>query len=402
MNIYDIFIIVGFFLYNFSLMGYAAHVFEYQKSVFKISLITSIINTIIVSALIIFATAYSEFVFIIVFVIIYTLEFRTMTNRGLLVVLFGVFSYAINLFSRRLIILALISLIAGVSMEYVSNNELFDFLVNIIPFAISLPSVYLTKKRLKRQSLHLLFSDKKILTFAVLLMGITLLYLVVIVFFTNAQNSDLGYVIMYLVSGIIITVSYYMAMIFAGMFSKLKIHVMRYEKISKSVKDEEESLRTIAEQALIDPITGFYIRDVATDEIKKCLNESIDFHIAYIDIDGLKSVNDTYGHTEGDSYIEAVVHILKTVFQKQIISRMGGDEFLVVSRTDEFDTSQRLMRAYLDTKAISKEYSKKYPTSFSYGLVDIKKGTSATVEKIIEEADNKMYAFKKARSKERK
>ncbi len=402
MTLFDIFLLIGFFVYNFSLIYYASHVFEYQKSTFKFALITSILNCVVLAILLFFSGVRTEFSFIVVYLLIYTIEFRMMSKRGLLVVLFGSFSFALNLFSRRLIVLALIALFNGISMKDVIHNDLFDFLVGFIPFVISPPSVYFTKKKLKRHSLHILFSDKRILCFAVLLMGTTLVYQLCIVLFLEAPKADIGFIFMYLVSGIVITVAYYVAMAFTGMFSKLKLQVIRYHKLSKSVQDEEKNLRTIHEQALIDSVTGLYIRDVAIDEIQKCLDNHEDFHVVYIDLDGLKTVNDSYGHPEGDFYIDSLCSILKSTFPTQTISRVGGDEFLIVSRTDEFDTTQSLIRAYIETKNIAKDHDKPYETSFSYGIVDVSKTSKNTVNQIVEEADNKMYTFKRSRSKERK
>jgi len=85
-----------------------------------------------------------------------------------------------------------------------------------------------------------------------------------------------------------------------------------------------------------DALTGIYNRNFFQKELsvevtKAKKNNNIPFSIFVIDINGLKRINDTYGHEEGDKLIIAVANLLKKSFRdSDVITRSGGDEFVVL------------------------------------------------------------------------
>ncbi len=88
-----------------------------------------------------------------------------------------------------------------------------------------------------------------------------------------------------------------------------------------------------------DALTGAWRRGSLFDYIKQrntvCPDDT--FGIIYFDLNNLKHINDTFGHQSGDDAIVSIVKIIKNVIQKQIIVRMGGDEFIAVIETKYTD-----------------------------------------------------------------
>ena len=84
--------------------------------------------------------------------------------------------------------------------------------------------------------------------------------------------------------------------------------------------------------SLHDPLTGLYNRTLFQQHMDKIDRDNIPTTIIICDIDGLKLVNDTLGHLEGDELLKNAALIIKEVFtsNNSIIARIGGDEFAIL------------------------------------------------------------------------
>ncbi|MCR4715585.1 MAG: diguanylate cyclase [Lachnospiraceae bacterium] len=99
-------------------------------------------------------------------------------------------------------------------------------------------------------------------------------------------------------------------------------------RIYKAINNKK-TIETLAEEALIDKLTGFYNKVNGTEKIKdKCaISEGA---LMIVDLDSFKLVNDLYGHTMGDNVLKAFSDILRWNLRNgDLVSRIGGDEFLV-------------------------------------------------------------------------
>ena len=98
-----------------------------------------------------------------------------------------------------------------------------------------------------------------------------------------------------------------------------------------NVTEHELLKKKLREQAITDALTGLYNRTYLDEFIRTHSDDCYPLSIISADCDGLKEINDTYGHTAGDEYIKATVSLFKMVLPKEcILFRMGGDEFLVL------------------------------------------------------------------------
>ncbi len=113
-----------------------------------------------------------------------------------------------------------------------------------------------------------------------------------------------------------------------------------------------------------------------------------------VDINGLKAINDTFGHHKGDKFLQHFASLLNSISRKgDVIARVGGDEFAILLPST---TSQEAQRIYERIRKICKEDSIKpiyLRPSISLGHAT-QKGEYQNTETLLKEADKKMYQDK--------
>jgi len=116
--------------------------------------------------------------------------------------------------------------------------------------------------------------------------------------------------------------------------------------VFRDVTKEREYQQEILRLSYHDPLTGLYNRRFAQEEIKR-LEGLGHLPLAVImgDVNGLKLVNDIFGHQEGDRLLERMAEILKQNCRKtDIIARWGGDEFLILLPQTETEAAEKIVR----------------------------------------------------------
>ena len=162
-------------------------------------------------------------------------------------------------------------------------------------------------------------------------------------------------------------------------------------------REMEQRLREIS---VVDDLTGMYNRRGFYTLAGKQLNISQRtgkcLHLCFFDLDNMKEINDVFGHNEGDNAIRAAAGILKKVFRSSdIISRWGGDEFVVLMINAEFDNIQSIEeRIKHEMNVFNGSSELKYTLSMSWGIVKHEPANPAGVEELIKLADTIMYRNK--------
>lgn len=130
---------------------------------------------------------------------------------------------------------------------------------------------------------------------------------------------------------------------------------------------------------------------------RKAKSDGSDLSLTFIDIDKLKTVNDTYGHDEGDWYIKTVSKtLLSNMRSGDCVFRYGGDEIiLVLANCDYLKAESILKRIEKKLSIIEKEYNKPYKLCISYGTVDTNLVNADNILELIKAADHSMYKNKK-------
>ncbi len=160
--------------------------------------------------------------------------------------------------------------------------------------------------------------------------------------------------------------------------------------------------------SISESMTGLYNRrgmNLRVNEMFRNADEGDSCFVMLVDMDGLKLINDKFGHGEGDSAIIQVSSVVRSVLGKnEIAVRAGGDEFYIigVGKYDEMKVKSKvgLVEYYINEK--NRSSTKGYELSVSIGYHVCPVDESVKIEQIIKIADDAMYVNKIARKKNRK
>ncbi|MBE5942151.1 MAG: GGDEF domain-containing protein [Lachnospiraceae bacterium] len=178
-----------------------------------------------------------------------------------------------------------------------------------------------------------------------------------------------------------------------------------------------DSIESIRKQSLLrnamERLDEMYIRDSLTgmlnrfgmerfyNEVKrKCMMTRCKMHLSFIDLDGLKKINDAYGHEEGDKIITAAANILQKCAGRFKIIRYGGDEFIVMGAVK----SEKEVEAYWknvesEVHIYNQNERNKATLSLSYGHMLFPVGADTHLADCIKIVDDLMYQNKTKKKK---
>lgn len=147
----------------------------------------------------------------------------------------------------------------------------------------------------------------------------------------------------------------------------------------------------------LDNLTGTWTRGSFDYYISQRLEQKrkSGFGIIFIDIDGLKQINDQYGHTEGDCAIRTSIKLIRNGLKKtDIVARFGGDEFVVISdckSKEELKDTTDNIRKYFNQ--YNEETGKKYKLDCSFGA-DMFDAKNNSIDQFLDHVDKLMYQNK--------
>lgn len=131
-----------------------------------------------------------------------------------------------------------------------------------------------------------------------------------------------------------------------------------------------------------------------SDEMKSAFPH--DFAIVMSDINGLKNVNDTYGHDVGDVYIKDCCKIICEVFHHSPVFRIGGDEFVVILQGTDYDEREEKMRKLEEKVEAAEKIGDVISgrASFAFGMAEYDREEDISVSDVVKRADEIMYENK--------
>ena len=184
---------------------------------------------------------------------------------------------------------------------------------------------------------------------------------------------------------------------------KVKRVIATYVDITERKKMEKELLRL----ARYDPLTGGYSRGYGLELLQRQLKLSkrnkLPLLLAYTDLDNLKDINDEFGHEEGDRTMVQVAKLFKSILREvDIITRMGGDEFLVIFLDSSLNEIPIIRKRLNKELTRLNQFSKKpYKIGFSTGFSNYDPANPQSMDELIRIADQNMYEEKKRKNKGR-
>lgn len=162
-------------------------------------------------------------------------------------------------------------------------------------------------------------------------------------------------------------------------------------------------MKGLENRAYIDTLTGLQNRTAYYDynnELNKKLDEGrADFSILMIDINWLKKMNDTYGHEQGNLYLQGAANLIRSVFGDDHLYRIGGDEFVIILEGKAQEGIEGRMKAFKDEIARLQADDSLQPwekISAAVGIAKYEKGVYRETEEVLRKADEVMYADKMA------
>ena len=166
-----------------------------------------------------------------------------------------------------------------------------------------------------------------------------------------------------------------------------------YQRTTKNMMEEQER-EFLIKRAYIDELTQIYNRAFCSEYMEK-LYECVGYTIINFDLNGLKKMNDTYGHTKGDELICQAAMVLEKSFTTDgVVGRMGGDEFIAIIETDETDFIEGLIDKFNFNIQEANREKPELGLSISYGYATNNDVEDASPEKVYHIADERMYAYK--------
>lgn len=144
-----------------------------------------------------------------------------------------------------------------------------------------------------------------------------------------------------------------------------------------------------------DKLTGIYNRRFFEEEIKRLdTNRQLPLSVLMGDLNGLKIINDTFGHNEGDRLLKETAGLLKKICRSDdILARWGGDEFIILLPKTSISKSEEIVMRI--KKVCASLTIQKMPLSLAIGIAS-KIELQQDVDKIILEAEDNMYKNKLA------
>ncbi|RRO19334.1 sensor domain-containing diguanylate cyclase [Saccharopolyspora rhizosphaerae] len=178
--------------------------------------------------------------------------------------------------------------------------------------------------------------------------------------------------------------------------------VGQYEALGVEARVSEARLVELTRMALHDPLTGLANRALLIERFQQELAElgggSGVLAVFLIDLDGLKEINDHYGHEAGDQLLQAAAReLLCSVRPADTVARVGGDEFVVLAHLGD-EARAEVMHARLVHRLNTETTAAGHPVRLgaSVGMTTTH-DASTTSRALLDSADRDMYARKHAR-----
>ena len=174
-------------------------------------------------------------------------------------------------------------------------------------------------------------------------------------------------------------------------------HAIQYAMERQRVQLELLNLALIDDLTGLNNRRGFFV--LAEHRMKLAYRTGKQFLVAFVDLDGMKEINDMFGHQEGNRALVDTSNILRDSFrQSDILARMGGDEFAVlIADADEDNIQTVINRVEEKLRYRNERPNRLYPLSFSIGIVPGDAAQRSHLEKLLDQADAAMYEQKQSK-----
>ena len=177
------------------------------------------------------------------------------------------------------------------------------------------------------------------------------------------------------------------------------IDITRQKAAETALRQREEQLRMLS---LSDDLTGLYNRRglfaLGEHTMRIARRRARSLGIIYVDVDSLKTINDRFGHAQGDEALRTVADVIRaSIRESDVVGRVGGDEFVILAEDDAGVTQDLVSRLRRRLEQANAKAGRPFRLSLSIGSVDWEHDEQATLQELIERADQRMHDDKRAR-----
>ena len=171
------------------------------------------------------------------------------------------------------------------------------------------------------------------------------------------------------------------------------------QELGRLIEDELSNL-TMASTDVLTKLAnrrGFHM--IAEPMIALCQRAWHPATMVMFDLDGLKQINDEFGHEAGDSALKDFARLLLKVFRESdVVARFGGDEFCVLlTDPEEANSTCPLERLQERVDSHNAKRKQQYTLSFSAGVVPFDKKRHTSIDDFLRDADERMYSQKRSK-----
>lgn len=176
--------------------------------------------------------------------------------------------------------------------------------------------------------------------------------------------------------------------------------VTQREQAKDLLQRQADELRALS---LVDELTGLYNRrgflTLATQQLKLCDRTMRPALVVFVDLDGMKRINDELGHEFGDQALIETANVLRHCFRySDVIARLGGDEFVALAIDVSAETHASIEERLMEALARNNEKPDRvFQLQFSIGVAPYDPASAEMIEEVLARADALMYEQKRAR-----
>lgn len=317
--------------------------------------------------------------------LVFSFDFLVSYGLALFCVIMGL---AVNVFFR-----SLASAVLRIPLRAFDNSDMATTMKSY-PIFLGFMSMVLLLYGLRKirfpEKLERMLHYKKSLVFYTRTEVIIYLFLMAQLLAYTQTGNDMGIKTWGIKSSLFSAIVLVITIIYSLRVASLHYYMERQHEIRNQLIQEKKDINNLWKLAYTDMLTGCHNRQLLNKRLEEYAGYGSTMTLAFIDINGLKTTNDQFGHMEGDRYLIDVAHILTDCITGLNIDlfRYGGDEFIMMSNTlDDNEVADLLTRANEQLIRIPAPYSR----SISFGVV---RGDCSDYKKMIDEADEMMYQHK--------
>ncbi|MGQ0813436.1 MAG: diguanylate cyclase [Gemmatimonadota bacterium] len=171
--------------------------------------------------------------------------------------------------------------------------------------------------------------------------------------------------------------------------------------VSRDITERKLQEERLKDMAILDELTGLYNRRgfmaLANQHLKQAKRAKRQALLVFADLNGLKGINDTHGHADGDKALIAAAEVFNRTFRdSDVVARVGGDEFAILAieaDTESVEAIKARLQAALDFA--NRGNARPYEISVSVGIVSYDPDHDTSVEELMAFADREMYSHKR-------